>query len=177
MVDRLPDELVLAIVEELAASRVGGDGTAPIENRDVRHALAMMCLSSHRLRIIAQPVLWRRVNLANNIQLGRVRNGTAASLGRFTRYYAARAAYDRAHDYDQVLGVADVLPRIAELLVNGIPGPTLNPRLLLPHERASSPLFLVGWDPQLKHATPQTCAASLSSVWISVNNPYRRSRA
>ncbi|GAA5850362.1 hypothetical protein JCM9279_006541 [Rhodotorula babjevae] len=96
MADRVPDEILLAIFDELASSRPRGSGTSPSENKEVQRALVMACLTSRRLRKIAQPVLWRRVVLSSGKQLeGILSTGAAASLGQYTRYYAVESdAYD-----------------------------------------------------------------------------------
>ncbi|BGP47399.1 hypothetical protein JCM10450v2_003251 [Rhodotorula kratochvilovae] len=56
MLDRLPDELVLLVVEELAPAPLVRKGYHEAQN-----TLRALCLTARRYRRLAQPVLWRNL--------------------------------------------------------------------------------------------------------------------
>lgn len=146
MIDRLPDELVLAIVEELVASQFRGPGQRPLEDLSVREALSMVCLASRRLRKIAQPVLWRQIIVGEDHSLERVfGSGAASSFGKHTRCYSVEwNSNDKTLDCGTILGVADGMPNIVELGVagRGFNLPKIDLQLLPPHERAPHLSFM-----------------------------------
>ncbi|GAA5933613.1 hypothetical protein JCM3775_003752 [Rhodotorula graminis] len=165
MADRLPDEIILAILDELAASRVRGNGVTPFEDKDVRRALVMVCLTSRRLRKIAQPVLWQRATISDGVQLEcLVRIGATAPLGQYTRYYTVESGACRSTlDCRMAIGAADVLPNIVELRVVGRNMPLLDPRLLLSHEH----MLLVALDKVHVPPGPLACLPQLEQLSLT----------
>lgn len=69
MSDRLDDDAFLLILDELAT---------PVSDYDVyctaKEALRNVCLASHRLRRLAQPLLWRRIWVVKQSQAKKVKS-------------------------------------------------------------------------------------------------------
>ncbi|KPV72155.1 uncharacterized protein RHOBADRAFT_55989 [Rhodotorula graminis WP1] len=132
MADRLPDELIVAILEELAASRVGGNSEEQVEDKDVQRALAYLCRTSHRFRRLAQPVLWQRVVLGDGARLDKLlRHGAPASLGHFTEQFVIKpdvsiSSGRTVFECRKGVSIATVCPKVVELVVN-----LFNPRFFL----------------------------------------------
>jgi len=140
MIDRLPDELVLAIFEELAAERVSGGSDWQCDDERVHSSLADACCVSRRLCKIAQPVLWRRVIVNHGDLLDELVDGRApTSLGHLTQQLVLKPAWcEPSYTIkNEDLGIALIWPNIVELVVDfGImydPFSLLDPQLLASH--------------------------------------------
>ncbi|GAA5847717.1 hypothetical protein JCM9279_004998 [Rhodotorula babjevae] len=108
MLDRIPDEVVSAILDQLA-SPAHDEGLGIDDKAALRH----VCLSSSRLRRLAQPLLWRQVFVVHDQQHRKMRSAaTTTGLGRHTETYTV--GFLMAHT-PAALAVSRVLPNVEDV--------------------------------------------------------------
>lgn len=117
MLAQLPDEVLLTILDELAPdpSYRQDDDSAR------RRALCRACLASRRMRRLAQPFLWRRVEVADDEDLEHVRARPGIDVfGRFTKAFEVRRLKDVS--LNDTADVADTFPNLdsMELFDEGV---------------------------------------------------------
>ncbi|GAA5847741.1 hypothetical protein JCM9279_005014 [Rhodotorula babjevae] len=118
MSDRLDDDALLLILQELAAP-------SPIYWTYLtrKRALSNLCLASHRLRRLAQPLLWRQVWVVKQSQADALRSSSAASsLGQCTKWYTV-GKRECGNSLPDAVEMADLMPNVEKLLLWGLETP------------------------------------------------------
>ncbi|GAA5923625.1 hypothetical protein JCM3775_000451 [Rhodotorula graminis] len=116
MSTNLPDELLALIFDHLAADRAHLD-----TRRGTKLGFASACLASRRLRRLAQPVLWRQVEVRSAAQVDRVRRCAALSgLGGCVVVYRVLPARQGAPPLavDKALEASAFLKNVEEVDLN-----------------------------------------------------------
>ncbi|GAA5912167.1 hypothetical protein JCM8208_000922 [Rhodotorula glutinis] len=117
MSDRLDDDVLELVLDELSPLTSTG-----LAYRDVKRTILCLCRTSRRFRLLAQPFLWRQVQVTGPKQLEQLRACSAATgLGRHTVAYEVESPY--SHSVNGALAVADVLPNIVKLRVSAAQAP------------------------------------------------------
>ncbi|BGP39299.1 hypothetical protein JCM10449v2_003237 [Rhodotorula kratochvilovae] len=121
MLDRLPDELVLLVVEELAPAPLVLKGYHEAQN-----TLKALCLTARRYRRLAQPVLWRNLvftDLRRSAKLVQLQGvDTMRDHVRNLLVYFSRPREDGlapSIELDRVYAILPLLPNLAGLRLDG----------------------------------------------------------
>ncbi|KPV77482.1 uncharacterized protein RHOBADRAFT_41475 [Rhodotorula graminis WP1] len=154
MSTNLPDELLALIFDHLAADRAHLD-----TRRGTKQGLASACLASRRLRRLAQPVLWRQVEVRSAAQVDRVRRCAALSgLGGCVVVYRVLPARQSAPPFpvNKALAASAFLKNVEEVDLSSSQDETLHLGGLVPFSklrRLSLALFKVSRSPSVAFAT------------------------
>lgn len=163
MSDRLDDDVLELVLDELSPLTSTG-----LAYRDVKRTILCLCRTSRRFRLLAQPFLWRQVQVTGPKQLEQLRACSAATgLGRHTVAYEVESPY--SHSVNGALAVADVLPNIVKLRVSAAQAP-VDVALFAQYHGASTPSEPGGHPGAarltasfLQRSSTSTCKASFST--------------
>ncbi|BGP39297.1 hypothetical protein JCM10449v2_003235 [Rhodotorula kratochvilovae] len=120
MLDRLPDELLVAVLDSLAAPAY-----APRAYQARQGTLRALCLTSRRLRRLAQPDLFRHVYVHERTRLDQVRDVDDEALRAHTKVYRFELDRSRALEGDKYTPLAAVAaglryPNVEEVRVEAV---------------------------------------------------------
>lgn len=110
MSDRLADEVLLAILANIAAQ------VHDVDEYTIRkQTLANVCLASRRLCRVAQPLLWRQLRVRDVQQLEQIRTSSfLPHIAQAVKVYDVCGEVKR-EDFSKAADVATSLPGITEL--------------------------------------------------------------
>ncbi|BGP47400.1 hypothetical protein JCM10450v2_003252 [Rhodotorula kratochvilovae] len=120
MLDRLPDELLVTVLDSLAAPAY-----APRAYEARQGTLRALCLTSRRLHRLAQPVLFRHVYVHERTRLDQVRDVDDEALRAHTKVYQFELDRSRALEGDKYTPLAAVAaglryPNVEEVRVEAV---------------------------------------------------------
>ncbi|BGP47444.1 hypothetical protein JCM10450v2_003296 [Rhodotorula kratochvilovae] len=119
MLNRLPDELLVAVLDSLAAPAY-----APRAYEARQGTLRALCLTSRRLHRVAQPVLFRHIRIHERTRLDQVRDVDDEVLRAHTKVlqvepYGSRALEEDKYTPLEAVAAGLLYPNVEELRVEG----------------------------------------------------------